>query len=140
MINIVYKTVKPSHLKKLQTIQNIKNLMFQVIFIFSDWILIKQILVFFTPFWGKQIFEIPGGISNFLLPGVWWQELVGEWAWASGKMPRINAFSRNVSFINWKIFLHMVECKILKKNSASILDRDKARGSLYKYETMYPWG
>ena len=36
MVDIIYKTVKPSHLKKLQIIQNIKNLMFQVIFIFSN--------------------------------------------------------------------------------------------------------
>ena len=35
MIDIIYKTVKPSHLQKLQIIQNINNLMFQVIFIFS---------------------------------------------------------------------------------------------------------
>ena len=35
MININYKTIKPSHLKTLQVMQNIKNLMFQVIFIFS---------------------------------------------------------------------------------------------------------
>ena len=41
MIDIIYKTAKPSHLKKLQTIQNINNLMLHVIFIFSDWILIK---------------------------------------------------------------------------------------------------
>ena len=32
MTDIIYKTVKPSHLKKLQVIQTIKNLMFQVIF------------------------------------------------------------------------------------------------------------
>ena len=36
IIDIIYKTVKLSHLKKLQITQNIKNLMFQVIFIFSD--------------------------------------------------------------------------------------------------------
>ena len=36
MIDTIYKTVKSSHLKKLQAIQNIKNLMFQVTFIFSD--------------------------------------------------------------------------------------------------------
>ena len=36
MIDGIYKTVKPSHLKKLQIIQNIKNLMFQVIFTFSE--------------------------------------------------------------------------------------------------------
>ena len=36
LINIIHKTVKPSHLEKLQIIQNISKLMFQVIFIFSD--------------------------------------------------------------------------------------------------------
>ena len=48
--NIIHKTVKPSHLEKLQIIQNIKKLMFQVNFIFSDWILIKQIIVSSDPF------------------------------------------------------------------------------------------
>ena len=33
MIYIIYKTVKPSHLKKLQMMQNTNNLMFQAIFI-----------------------------------------------------------------------------------------------------------
>ena len=45
MVNAICKTVKPSHLKKLQILQNIHNLMSQVIFIFSDLILIKQIIV-----------------------------------------------------------------------------------------------
>ena len=36
MVDITYKTVELSHLVKLQLIQNINNLMFQVIFIFSD--------------------------------------------------------------------------------------------------------
>ena len=36
MMDIIYKTVKASHLKKLEVMQNIKNLMFQVIFIFCD--------------------------------------------------------------------------------------------------------
>ena len=36
MIDIIYKTVKPSYLKKLQIIQNINKLMFQIIFIFFD--------------------------------------------------------------------------------------------------------
>ena len=36
MIDFIYKTIKPPHLKKLQVMQNIKNLMFQVICIFSD--------------------------------------------------------------------------------------------------------
>ena len=39
-----------------------------IIFIFSDWILIKQIIIFSTPFccWRKQIFErmLPWGMSN----------------------------------------------------------------------------
>ena len=36
LIGIIYKTVKPSGLEKLQIIQNKTNLMFYVIFIFSD--------------------------------------------------------------------------------------------------------
>ena len=36
MIDIIYKTAKPSHLEKLQIIQNTSNLIFEVIFIFSD--------------------------------------------------------------------------------------------------------
>ena len=36
IINIIYKTVKRSHLRKLQIIQNINNLRSQVIFIYSD--------------------------------------------------------------------------------------------------------
>ena len=36
LINIIHKTVKPSHLKKLQIIQNINKLMLRVIFIFFD--------------------------------------------------------------------------------------------------------
>ena len=36
LIDIIYKTVKPTHLEKLQIIQNVNNLIFQVIFTFSD--------------------------------------------------------------------------------------------------------
>ena len=42
LIDIFHKLVKPSHLEKLQIIQNISKLMFQVILTFSDRILIKQ--------------------------------------------------------------------------------------------------
>ena len=50
VIDIIYKTVKLSYLKKSQIIQNMRNVMFQVIFIFSDWILIEQIIFSSTPF------------------------------------------------------------------------------------------
>ena len=69
LINIIHKTVKPSHLEKLQIIQNINKLMFQVIFIFSDWILIKQIIVSSTPFvLGETDFQkiLPGVLSGGL--------------------------------------------------------------------------
>ena len=36
MIDIICKTEKPSNMKKLQIIENIGNLMFQVILIISD--------------------------------------------------------------------------------------------------------
>ena len=73
LIDIIYKTLRPSDLKKLQIIQNIINLVFQVISIFSNSILIKQIITFSTPFycWGKHIFkkDLPrgkggGGVRN----------------------------------------------------------------------------
>ena len=34
----------------------------------------------------------------------------------------------------------MMEYKSTRKNSASILERDEAAGSLKKYERMYSWG
>ena len=69
MIDIIYKTVKLSHLEKLQIIQNINKLMFQVIFIFSDRILIKKIIVSFTHFvFGETDFQkiLPGVLSGGL--------------------------------------------------------------------------
>ena len=128
LIDIIHKTVKPSHLEKLQITQNINKLMFQVIFIFSDWILIKQIIVSFTPFvLGETDFEK-------ILPGVLNR---GTGAWV--KMHRFSAFSRNVNTIKWKIF--PTHGGIYKsENSTSILERDKTLTSLKKYERMYPWG
>ena len=71
LIDIIYKTIKPSHLEKLIIIQNVNKLMFQVIFVFSDSILIEQIVVSSAPsvFWGKQIFK------KFYL-----EFLVGDWS------------------------------------------------------------
>ena len=50
VIDVIHKIVKSSHLEKFQIKQNINKLMFKVIFIFSDRILIKEIIVFSTPF------------------------------------------------------------------------------------------
>ena len=47
--DIIHKLVKPSHLEKLQMMQNRNKLMFYVIFTFSDRLLIKQ-HSFFHPF------------------------------------------------------------------------------------------
>ena len=58
LIDIIHKNVRPSQLEKLIIIQNINKLMFQVIFIFSERILIEQIIV--SPplsSCGKQAFE-----------------------------------------------------------------------------------
>ena len=69
VIDIIYKTVKPSHLEKLQIIQNVNKLMFQVIFIFSDWILIEQIIASSTPsVLGETDFQkiLPGVLSGGL--------------------------------------------------------------------------
>ena len=66
LIDIIYKTVKLSHMEKLQIIQNVNNLMFEVIFIFSDCVLIKQIMIFSTLFvLGKTDFQkILLGVRN----------------------------------------------------------------------------
>ena len=131
MIDIIYKTVKLSHLKQLQVIQKIKYLMFQAIFVFSDWILIKKIIVSSGPFccWRKQIFKkmLPGGMSNFALPRAWWKEPGGEF-WVGRDM------SKNVSnqcifyeceLHNSKTFFpHIVEYKCLRENSTSILEKE----------------
>ena len=67
--------------------------MFQVIFIFFDWILIKQIIVSSTSFvLGETDFKK-------LLPGVLsWR--LGAWV----KMHRFNALSGNVNTIDWEDF------------------------------------
>ena len=49
LLKIIYKTVNPSHLEELEIIRNVNKLMFQVIFIFSDWILTDQIIASSTP-------------------------------------------------------------------------------------------
>ena len=64
LIDIIHKTVKSSQLEKLQIIQNIIKLMFQVIFTFCDWILIKQIIVSSTSF------VLGETDSQKILPGV----------------------------------------------------------------------
>ena len=90
LIDIIHKTIKPSHLEKLQIIQNINKIMFLVIFIFSDWIFWLK----FPPpvlSWGKQIFR------KFCLE--FW---VGNWAWV--KMNIFNTFYGNVNTLNWNIF------------------------------------
>ena len=69
MIDIIYKSVKPSQLEKLQIIQNIKKLMFRILLIFSDWILLKQIIVSSTTlFLGETYFQkiLPGVLNGLL--------------------------------------------------------------------------
>ena len=90
LIDIIHKTVKPSHLEKLQIIQNINKLMFQVIFIFSDWILIKKNHSFLQPF---------GLGGNRFSRNSTWSFEWGTRAWV--KKHIFNAFSKNVSTINW---------------------------------------
>ena len=72
LIDTIYKTVKPSHLEKLQIMQNVNKLMFQVIFIFSDWIWIEQIIASSTSsVLGETDFQkiLPGVLSGGL--GAW---------------------------------------------------------------------
>ena len=90
LIDIIHDTIRSS---KYQITQNINKLMFQVIFKFFDWILIKQIIVSSTPFLlGK---------TDFLKNSTWSFDW-GTGAWV--KMHRFKVFSRNVKTINWIIF------------------------------------
>ena len=97
LIDIIHKTVKPSHLEKLIIMQNMEKLMFQVIFVFSEWILIKQIIGFSIPF---------STLSK---------KSLRSFEWGTGacvKMHRLNAFARNVNTINSKNF--STHCGIYK--------------------------
>ena len=123
MVDIIYKTVKPSHLKKLQ-------ILFQAIFIFSDWILIKQIIIPSTPVycWGKEIFEKMWyeRMSNSLLPRAWSQEL-GREVWVGRSLSK--NYSNQCIFYVYELhksenFSHMLEYKSLREISTSILERD----------------
>ena len=125
MVDIIYKTVKPSHLKKLQ-------ILFQAIFIFSDWILIKQIIIPSTPVycWGKEIFEKMWyeRMSNSLLPRAWSQEL-GREVWVGRSLSK--NYSNQCIFYVYELhksenFSHMLEYKSLREISTSILERDNA--------------
>ena len=102
--------------------------MFQVIFIFSDWILIKQIIVSSTPFVLRETFS-----------KLFTWRLSGELGHQSEKMHRLNAFSRNVNTINWKIFPKHGEIYKLEKIQQTFLERDKTLRSLKKYDRMYNW-
>ena len=108
MIDIIYKTVKQSHLKNLQIKKNINNLMIQVILTFSNWILIKKILIYSNSSycWGERDFQKNAGCL-----GDWVISLclrcddknLGEsFEWGRVKIPRFNAFSRKVKYINLK--------------------------------------
>ena len=70
-MNIIYKIVaKAITFRKIAIVTNGNNLMFQVIFIFSDWTLIEQIIASSHPF-------RLGGKTDFqkILPGI----LSGHW-------------------------------------------------------------
>ena len=70
LIDIIYKIVaKAITFRKIAIVPNGNKLMFQVIFIFSDWILIEQIIASSTPsVLGETDFQkiLPGVLSGGL--------------------------------------------------------------------------
>ena len=70
LIDIVYKIVaKAIKFRKIPIVSNGNKLIFQVIFIFSDWILIEQIIASSTPsVLGETDFQkiLPGVLSGGL--------------------------------------------------------------------------
>ena len=122
LMDIIHNTVTPSHLEKLQIIQNIKKLMFQVTFIFFDWIFIKQIIVFSTPFVLRET-----DFQN-IPPGVLRGGLGHEWKCID------SMHFRGCQHHKLKILSHAwwnIQVRDL---------RDTTLRSLKKYERMYPWG
>ena len=136
MIDLVYKTVKPSHLKKI--VNHTKNEKPNVpshLHIFGlnfD----KANHCFPTSFccWEKQVSKtmLPTGMNNFLQPREWWQELGSSFEWWSAwvKMTSLNAFSRNMNTINLK--KKFAQCGIYKfeRKFNNILESDKTLRSL----------
>ena len=122
LIDIIFKIVaKAITFRKIVIVLNGNKLMFQVIFLFSDWILIEQIIASSHPFClGGNRFS-KTSTSSF--------ERRGTGAW----------FSRNVKTINWKVFpAHVGIYKSEKIQQA--FWRGKTLTSLKKYKRMYPWG
>ena len=135
LIDIIHKTVKPSHLEKLQIIQNVNKLMFQVIFVFSDWTLLKKIIFSFTQ-WVKQFSNPPSSWGKQIFKNFYLEFSAGDWGMS--KNASLNVFSRNVNTINWKIFPTYGGINKSKKIQ-QILERDTTLTGLKKYERMCPW-
>ena len=79
--------------------------MFQVILIFSDSILIKQIIV-------SSTLSVLSWVNRSSKISTW------SFDWGTGpwvKIHRFDVFSRNLNTINWKNFPHMVEHTIYRK-------------------------
>ena len=98
--------------------------MFHVIFIFSDWILIKQIIVSST----ALFFALEG--NRFSKHSTW------SFEWGTGvwvKMHRFNSFS-NVNTM--KTFSHTWWNIKVRENWTRILERDKTLRSLKKWECI----
>ena len=112
LIDIIYKTVKSSHLEKLQIIQNVNKLMFQVIF-YLFWLNFDK-----TNHGLLQTLRIGG---NRFSKNYTWSFEWGTGLWV--KMYRFNAFSRNVDTINWKFFFRTCWNIQARENSTSILER-----------------
>ena len=128
MIDSIYKTVKPSHLKKLQIIKKTKkpNVSSRLHILWLNFG--KANDSFLHPFLFVG--------NRFSKKSAWNLEWETK-AWV--KIHRFNVFSRNVNTINL-IFLHTWWNIQVSENSASILERDKTLKSLKKSERKYPWG
>ena len=128
LIYIIYETVKPSHLEKLQIIKNVNNLMFQVILVMIEFWCCGLNHRFLHPF------SVEG--NRFLKHFAW------SFEWGSGAWIKIyskNEFFKNVNTINWKCLPNMLEYASHRKLNRYSGDIKPLR-SLKKYERMFPWG
>ena len=127
MIDIIYKTVTPSHLEKLQIIQNVNkfNVSSHRHFFWLKFDRANHIIAWSPPVasWGNR----------FSKNSTW------SFEWGTGifvKMHRFNAFSWNMNTINWNIFPTHVEIYKSEEIQQAFF-RDKTLGSFKKYERMY---
>ena len=128
LIDIIYKTVKPSHLEKLQIIQNLNKLNVPS-YLHIFWLNFDVANhSFLHPF---RLWET--GFQK-ILPGILSGGLGHEYKCIVDSMHFLAMWTPQIE----KVLPYMLEYRSQKIQQAFL--REKTLRSLKKYERMYPWG